>query len=308
MTNINRTLADLDSKEFENFTYDLLQLRGLRNLIWRTPGADGGRDIEGEYISRDFSGATALQNWYVECKRYNTSLDWPTVWKKLCYADNSQADFLLICTTSTLSPNCETEVSRWNKQRRSPQVRSWKGYEIEGMLTHYPQLAIKYGLLAPHVTPITAFVYLSDQLSKIVHATYSAHQAGANHFPLLEASAALSELFSKLMSDFQVHGKMRLAPVDKQLDIYNWIDYSGAVPVVDRHGFRALLCVYRLLLRSERVAVSGSTQKCKLAAGGIDEDRISSAGLKLMKEIGLWMDIEMHTTDNVNEIEMCLRR
>lgn len=41
---------------FENLVYDLASSAGLRNAVWRTPGSDEGRDIEGEITTIDFSG------------------------------------------------------------------------------------------------------------------------------------------------------------------------------------------------------------------------------------------------------------
>src|SRR5262249_18026984 len=88
-------LKKLPPGEFENLAYDLLFLSGVQNLRWRTPGADGGRDLEGEVAVIDFSGETFRQRWYIECKRYAKSVDWPTVYEKLTVALNHQADFLL---------------------------------------------------------------------------------------------------------------------------------------------------------------------------------------------------------------------
>ena len=62
-------LNKLDPQEFENLAYDLLFLSGLQNLRWRTPSADGGRDLEGTFSSIDFSGEHVTHKWYVECKR-----------------------------------------------------------------------------------------------------------------------------------------------------------------------------------------------------------------------------------------------
>src|ERR1700737_1902420 len=98
-------LLSLTATEFENLTFDLIQEHGLGNLVWRTPGSDGGRDIEGDLPTRDLSGSLTHQRWFVECKRYTSSIDWPTVWNKVSYAENIHADFLLIVTTTTLSPS-----------------------------------------------------------------------------------------------------------------------------------------------------------------------------------------------------------
>src|SRR5258706_16433701 len=95
-----RLLTELTPLEFENLIFDLMTSRGMSNVVWRTPGADGGRDIEGQTTELDLSGTAVSRKWYVECKRYATSVDWPTIYPKLSYADSHHADFLLLCTTS----------------------------------------------------------------------------------------------------------------------------------------------------------------------------------------------------------------
>ena len=101
--------SQLPPDQFENMTFDLLHAAGLKNLVWRTPGADGGRDIEGTFSAIDFSRHYQNQSWYIECKRYSNSIDWPTVWSKISYADVKGADFLLLVTNANPSPSCETE-------------------------------------------------------------------------------------------------------------------------------------------------------------------------------------------------------
>ena len=110
-------LKRLHPEQFENLTYDILLLSGVQNLRWRTPGADGGRDLEGEVISVDFSGETVRQRWYIECKRYAKSVDWPTLYEKLTVAINHQADYLLLVTTANVSVPCRDEIQRHNERR-----------------------------------------------------------------------------------------------------------------------------------------------------------------------------------------------
>lgn len=141
----------LSPDRFENLTFDLLQAAGLKNLVWRTPGADGGRDIEGVFSSVDFSKRHRTEKWYVECKRYSNSIDWPTVWNKISYAESTGADFLLLVTNNNPSPKCETEIENWNNSKKPVLVRIWRGYELEGILRNYPQIASKYGLLGKAV-------------------------------------------------------------------------------------------------------------------------------------------------------------
>jgi hypothetical protein len=110
-TELLKALLAMRPVSFENLVYDIVTSAGLANGVWRTPGADAGRDIEGIARSVDFSGYFVSDRWYVDCKRYSASVPWPTVWEKAAYADSHSADVLLIVTTATLSPQCKTEVS-----------------------------------------------------------------------------------------------------------------------------------------------------------------------------------------------------
>lgn len=61
-----RSISDLSPTEFENLIYDLMVAKGMVNVVWRTPGADGGRDIEADSIHRDISDALGFSKWYIE--------------------------------------------------------------------------------------------------------------------------------------------------------------------------------------------------------------------------------------------------
>ena len=45
--------AQITPKEFENLCYDLLVKYDFHNLIWRTGGADSGRDIEACFLFKN---------------------------------------------------------------------------------------------------------------------------------------------------------------------------------------------------------------------------------------------------------------
>lgn len=143
---MSKSICDLTPSDFENMIFDLVQALGLKNVVWRTPGRDGGRDIQGEWFVEDLSGHIASQIWYVECKRYTTSVSWPTVWEKISYAESNAADVLLFTISSSLSPQAVDEVNKWNAQRKSPIIRILNGADIEKKLRLYPLIAIKYEL------------------------------------------------------------------------------------------------------------------------------------------------------------------
>lgn len=171
-------LKALSPTEFENLTYDLMVATGLRNVTWRTPGADGGRDIEGEHFVMDLSGEATVDKWYVECKRYETSLNWPLVREKVAYAENHLADYLLISTTSDISPKCRDEIATWNIRRPRPRIRVWSGEQLATRIATHPPLLVKYGLTADPTSTKLAILPLALMALKALHAAYGAASIG----------------------------------------------------------------------------------------------------------------------------------
>jgi hypothetical protein len=199
----SRQITDLRPAEFENLVFDLVYLRGAKNIRWRTPGPDGGRDIEALVSSTDFSGHVSSARWYIECKRYQASVDWPTIYEKLAYADAQQADVLLMCTTSTFSPNAISEVDRWNSSsRRNTHIRLWPYNELYSQLSAHPDLQLKYGIATEWTTPGRSLIDLALALSKSVSSHYSREVFREQNIDrMLFAAQSLSELLQRRMED-----------------------------------------------------------------------------------------------------------
>ena len=94
----------------------------------------------------DLSENITMQKWYIECKRYNHSLDWPAVYNKISYADNQGADFLLLITTANLSPRCKEEIASRENTRMRPRIRVWDAPVLESIVLRHDILLAKYGL------------------------------------------------------------------------------------------------------------------------------------------------------------------
>ncbi|MER9233820.1 restriction endonuclease [Mesorhizobium sp. M0622] len=286
-----RTFADISPLEFENFTYDILSAGGMRHLTWRTPGADGGRDLEGDVFTCDYSGFTNRERWYVECKRYAASLDWPLIYGKIAHADTNRADFLLVVTNSNPSPACETQISIWNEARRSPRIRVWRGYELHVLANRFPAIAAKYGLRPSPDSTVAEFLDLALEISKISQAAYAAVTLGTDATPAIEASSALSELFSVRARDMAEYGRFIPLPLMQQLEIYPWVRCGQAIDANDV-AIRASLSTFRLItgalsLQLERqggwlVAIPDAVRI-----------KIGSAGNRLMSVVAIWSDLEL---------------
>lgn len=251
-------LVGISPTAFENVTYDLLTSLGLVNLVWRTPGVDGGRDIEGDLQKLDFSSMHTKERWYVECKRYSNSIDWPTVHGKLSYADNHDADFLLFVTTATFSPKCVDEVAKWNRNKKFPQVRCWPGYELEDRLTKFPKILLKYGLTSAAPIQAPAFLDLTMQIAKATTSALGRDSlsAAVAENKELTYSAALSELLLARMQQFDSSNKTFAEPLILPTDAFEWSQFAGAEYPFDRYAFRALLTLLHLVSDNQNIQVS----------------------------------------------------
>jgi hypothetical protein len=214
-------LKKLEPTEFENLTYDILFLSGVQNLRWRTPSADGGRDLEGEIALVDFSGETVRQRWYIECKRYAQSLNWPTVYEKLTIAINHNADFLLFVTTSNFSPPCRDEVQRHN-EGHGVKIRIWPFYYLEQLLTIHGQVAVKYGLIEKHAALHVDFQSIMFELKKLALATYGALEFGKDPTDRITLIASFTELIYVRIEDTKSHGRFTTHRFKPVRDTYDW--------------------------------------------------------------------------------------
>lgn len=291
-----RSLSDLDPNEFENLTYDLVQAAGLRNLVWRTPGADGGRDIEGEYHYVDFSGARCIQKWHVECKRYTNAIDWPTVWQKIAHADSLRADVLLLVTNNNPSPACETHIAQWNAQRRDLKVRVWRGYELSEILGAYPAVALKFGLLDAKLPIDPKFSGLIAEIMKAAQASYATLEFGQDPRRSVEMAAALAELTSARMAEIDnygriVHSQDSTAPPD-----YDWVKWQGPAAGWDSVGLRAILTTLRHYLTASELTVAGEDTRAVLTSTGHKLPATETTHRHL-SEIAFWSNIEIESFD-----------
>lgn len=263
-------LKSIHPTKFEHLVFDLLILSGLRNATWRTPGADAGRDIEGTALAVDLSGSLSSQRWYVECKRYEDTLDWPAVYGKIAYADNHGADYLLVCTTAALSPRCKEELHRRELTRPRLQVRYWDGPALENRVAREHWLRAKYGLTpAPPITD--ALAPLVTLAHKSIQTAYAESSLHGDALPSMEYAAALVELVEARATDGAAgHATRHPFVVDR--DLYPWCSVVGTPDLsrFDGPGLRAILAGTRFYHRGTDVALAPS------AAPVGDDGRVST--------------------------------
>jgi len=292
-----KSFTDLTPMEFENFAFDVLSAAGVQNLVWRTPGPDGGRDIEGTVRVVDFAGFAHEQVWYFECKRYSSSLDWPLVHGKIAYADAHDADYLLIVTNSSPSPNCETQIARWNKKRRRPLVRFWRGYELSGLADSFPAIAAKYGLRIAPPPKLTEFLEFASEISKIAQVTYATNTLGGNSESPVECAAALAELFALRCDDMAGYG--RFMPLGKEItnERFSWLDGDAPKGWVFDTATRAVIASIRYVVGAQRLQIVQDGEGLRLTSTG-SRIPLSSSAKALLSNVALWADIEVLARDS----------
>ena len=297
-----RKISDLTPTEFENLTYDLLQFVGLRNLVWRTPGADGGRDIEGVEVRNDLSGNVSVVRWYVECKQYTNSIDWPTIWKKIAYAESNEASFLLLVTSNNPTPTAETEITKWNLRRDAVQIRVWRGYQLDQHLASYPSVRVKYGLAEAAASDVE-FLPLLLEITKMAQASYVANDFGSDPVPGLEAAAALAELVSLRMDQVRRHGHPVAEGLVNVAPDYGWLSWQGDVGSWEEAGLRALLASHRYLLAASGSAVSVQ-DGVALVQLAEPRGRLTPAVRGSLARIAMWANIEVELEDTGASLKM----
>lgn len=268
-------LRSFPPRKFENFVFDLLILSGLRNPVWRTPGPDAGRDIEGEAVSMDMSENLTLERWYIECKRYRKSLDWPAVFEKLSYASNHNADFLLFVTTGVLTPRAKEEMSRRAAAKLRPILRVWDATLLGTVALRYPLLLRTYGLVHDAQIAVTSLLPLVDIASKSVQSAYGHAVMRDTVDPALEFAAAVVELIAVRAA---TSGELQpVRPFRRDRDLYPWCVLRGPAQLdrFDAYAFRTLLAGVRLFSQCREVEITRvGDGVCQLAT----ESTIRSSG------------------------------
>lgn len=248
-------LKRLNPTDFENLTFDLLILKGLQNVRWRTPGADGGRDIEADEMHIDFANTQIVRKWYVECKKYKGSVDWPTIFGKIAYAESQCADYLLMCTSSKFTPAAITQMEKWNLRRGGVQVRLWPGHEIEHHIKPYFDLRVKYGI-DPTPTPQgDKLTTLALAVSKSIETYYGKLVFSDTEIdPMITSAQAISLLIRQRLEDIERFKKAKTSLIDIR-DIKQFSVLSSQACYIDHYAYLAFM-EYLSALTGESIAIS----------------------------------------------------
>ena len=284
-------IGKLSPLQFENLAYDLLLSLGMKNLEWRTPGADGGRDIEGELIVEDFSKSHNVEKWHIECKRYTDSVPWPTIHEKVSYADTSKVNFLLLVTNSTPSPTCRDEIKKWNEQKRFPRIRCWDGVKLEELILKEKIIRLKYNLKTEkhHID-----IFSSPLVEISTKTILSAYASEDKPSLALELAAALGDLLLSSYSEYEKGSTNIYKRTQPERDLYEWVLLGDKCDVshFDPNGLRAMLCIVRFCGKYEKITLTQGNDEVELMV-------MSKTDLleKSLAQISLISNIELRFED-----------
>lgn len=266
---ILQRIKALAPEQFENLIFECLRARGMKNVIWRTPGADGGRDIEGVMLEADISGATDVRRWYVECKRYSTTLDWPTVRGKVAYAESNDADFLLVATTANPTPQCENEISKWNAGNHRPQVRFWRGYDLPNIIRGVPHIAAIFGLGDNRTQADAALIPLAEVVMGLAQASYAQSYFSGDKSSSSETVAAISELFGVRLRDLRDFGRAVVGPGARGCKLFLWLHVNANLDGWEDTSLRAVLSFLRYEHQADTGILTNDGEDLILSLAGV---------------------------------------
>lgn len=286
-------LLGLSPTAFENLTYDLLRAGDLTNVSWRTPGADGGRDIEGFYTERDPSGYTKKSRWLIECKRYSNTVNWPTVWEKVAYGDSGDADVLLLVTSSKFSTRCIDEIDKWNGLNRRPAIRVWPRHEVVFRLSLKIEIAQKYSLTVNKVAPAQSIADLAIHVARMTQAVMASISANAVSDRHVYAATSLANLLHIRSIDLAEASHVRVSPGSATSALPPAYITSGGdvdVSAYDSVGLNCLLASFHVIMR--KAPKLSMHEKCIIVKVSDDAGRMAIE-TKLVKAVSFWSSVSV---------------
>jgi len=299
-------VSKLTPTEFENLVFDVIRAMGFRNVVWRTPGSDGGRDIEGYLDSSDPTGFLQIQKWHIECKRYKSAIDWPTIWEKLAHADGLGADVLFVVTNSTPSPKCESRITEWNSQRRRPAIRIWRGYNFPAMLRANRDIAVAHGIIERDLEPNGLGAALALELAKLIQSAHGAIEFGSGSKTAIEAASALAELLEHRLSDLEQYGRFHKGPTLVQSSVPDWLKIQGSFDETEEVSLRALTALMYHFMQCEVIRAQANSQEWVFS---FDKSKKSATTdlLANLKSIAHWLRCDDMILQNDGKLSVRMR-
>jgi Restriction endonuclease. len=138
----------LNSTQFEEFCFDLLECLDFKNVNWRkgtgysSSPSDQGRDIECERLVKDIDGEVFIEKWFVECKHYKFGVPPEKIQSALSWAQSQKPDCVLIIASNFLSNPCKNYIENYNIGKPPFKIKYWEIKTLE-KLTQSQSLLLK---------------------------------------------------------------------------------------------------------------------------------------------------------------------
>lgn len=143
----------LSPTEFEEFCYDLLVALGASKISWRkgtglsSSPADGGRDIECEFLMPEVGGGHRVERWLVECKHQKAGVPPQKLAGALSWASANKPDCLLLIASGFFSNPCKDLIEQHRQNNPGGfRIRLWERKDCERHALAVPQILRKYKL------------------------------------------------------------------------------------------------------------------------------------------------------------------
>ena len=141
--------SDLRGRDLEECVYWLIHCLGGKGLEWRQGGtgggaADGGRDLEAQFLVPGPDGEIGRQRWWVEVKGRTTTVE-PSAVKEAVLNASGRAglDVLIVATNSVFSNPTRDWLAFQQDKAQRPVVKLWDRHHLEKLLCEHPEVVIR---------------------------------------------------------------------------------------------------------------------------------------------------------------------
>lgn len=132
----------LSAEDFQNLCYDIIKKNGFINPHPRGGGADGGRDIEAEFVYVTPTEEVQDKCWF-QCKKQKNGVSFSQITTEIQQAEDQGKNKFFIVSNSDTTPDCKDNIKNWNEKNRC-RVIDWTGNRFLDSLFGLPNVCQLY--------------------------------------------------------------------------------------------------------------------------------------------------------------------
>lgn len=175
------SFSHLNSTDFEEFCFDLLQALGFYNIDWRkgtgfkTSPADRGRDIIFQEERIDIDGSKYFETWFVDCKHFTKGLPVKELQNLLSWAEAERPAGIIFIVSNFLSNTAKDYLEQYHKNNKSAfKIKYWERPTLEKLTKKKISLLRKYNLTSEPIRSVEAILAAEEEFFNKVW--YDRHQ------------------------------------------------------------------------------------------------------------------------------------